>query len=291
MILLIYFNRILGPRIFLTEPSQLAENMEQFHLEQIKSLLDTNEEGFFAHNFSPEFKTANYIFTLESEYARGGSELVMLTIVVSEEEPDYNFYESVLKKYTEKIKEIDEIFKIFYEARDLDDEKQMESLIKKITHHLKNLSRIIAIKSIETEGKLITFDKFQTMKSVSLSDRFVKNMETLRGKNLFIVSRNRDETIKIDMIPVNADKVIRLSVIFNEKTTIMVVQEVSKILSKFENQISLVFTSGVCQEQDRCVYEVYITSKKNDLDSIIQNIQQIPGVISVEVKYLELEAN
>lgn len=289
MILLVYFDRVLGPRIFLTEPPQLIKSMERNHLEQLKSLLDTNEEGFFAHNFSPEFKTANYIFTVESDFARGGSELLMLTIIIAEEEPDYTFYESILESYSGNIKKVKDVFKIFYEKRDPQDLAYIQKSIKRIQELLKDLSRIVAIKSIETEGYLIDFEQFQRQKTITLSERIVKKIALKRKKNIFVVSRTREDNIKIDLIPVEKDRVIKLSVIFNENTTIMVVQEVSKILSEFKNLISLVFTSGVCQEQNRCIYEVYITSEKGKLNEIINLIQDIPGVLSVESKDLEIE--
>jgi hypothetical protein len=289
MILLIYFDRVLGPRIFASDPPQLVKDMETTHLEQIKSLLDTNAEGFFAHNFSPEFKTANYIFTVESEFARGGSELLMLTIIISEEEPDYNFYESILKKFTTKIKGIKDLFKIFYERKDLQDKTQSMQIIKNIHKDLADLSRIVAIKSIETEGHLLDFKEFQAKKLIEISDRIVNKVAVEGKKNIFVVSRTREDGIKIDLIPVNKDKIIKLSVIFNENTTIMVVQEVSKILSQFKEYISLVFTSGVCQEQNRCIYEVYITSERAELDKIIAMIQNIPGVLSVESNDLLVE--
>ncbi|MEJ2278728.1 MAG: hypothetical protein P8Y70_13420 [Candidatus Lokiarchaeota archaeon] len=249
-----------------------------------------NEEGFFAHNFSPEFKTANNIFSLESEYARGGSELLMLTIIISEEEPDYTFYESILKKFITKIKDIDGVNKIFYEKADSEGKREINKIVRKIKNELENLSQIITIKSVETEGSLIDYGNFRDNRIIKLSDRIIRQISNKNGrKNVFIVSRTRGEGIKIDIIPVQEDEIVRLSVIFNEKTTIRVVQEISKILAQFEEFISLVFTSGVCQEQTRCIYEVYISSAKNELEKIISEINQIPGVLSVEIKILELQ--
>ncbi|TFF93396.1 MAG: hypothetical protein EU543_03710, partial [Promethearchaeota archaeon] len=81
MILLLYFDRTLGPRVFLTSPSDLAENLEKQNVNKIKSLLDSGEEGFFSHYFSQELKTANWIFKIKSDWARGRRELLMITII------------------------------------------------------------------------------------------------------------------------------------------------------------------------------------------------------------------
>ena len=59
MLLLCYFDRIIGPKVFLTEPKQLKEDLNMEYLKQIQSLLDSADLGFFTHFFSQELKTAN----------------------------------------------------------------------------------------------------------------------------------------------------------------------------------------------------------------------------------------
>ncbi|MHA1831292.1 MAG: hypothetical protein ACTSWR_07170, partial [Candidatus Helarchaeota archaeon] len=74
-IVISFFDNINGPRPLLSIPNTLND----IDLNNIASLIDkTFETGFFIYEF-PEYKTANYFFEIESEWARGNKEMVLLT--------------------------------------------------------------------------------------------------------------------------------------------------------------------------------------------------------------------
>ena len=65
MLILSYFDRIIGPRLFLTFPENLIEELGEDYLKQVSDLLDApDDDGFFTHNFSPELRTANWMFSI-----------------------------------------------------------------------------------------------------------------------------------------------------------------------------------------------------------------------------------
>jgi hypothetical protein len=101
-----------------------------------------------------------------------------------------------------------------------------------------------------------------------------------------MVSRIRGDAIKVDLIPVNTNKLFSLSIIFGEQMTITILQQISTILS--EHDISLVFTSGICQEVNRCIYEVFIDSNETILKQIIDKISIISGILEIEAKVIEI---
>ncbi|MFX0070965.1 MAG: hypothetical protein ACFFAO_07740, partial [Candidatus Hermodarchaeota archaeon] len=101
--------------------------------------------------------------------------------------------------------------------------------------------------------------------------------------------RTRGEAMKIDLIPVETDRIFNLVIIFGEQMTINVLQQISQIFSKFENEVSLVFTSGICQEVDKCLYEIYINTEMEKLNEILDEIYKISGIIEIDVKLIELK--
>ncbi|MFX0070966.1 MAG: hypothetical protein ACFFAO_07745 [Candidatus Hermodarchaeota archaeon] len=187
MLLLSYFDRIMGPLVFLTNPQNLANELEEGYVEQINSLLDTENNGFFTHNFSPELKTANCLFKIDSIWARGRSELAMISAIVSEEEPDYTTYEEVLSKFVEKIKNIPEIFKAFYINKGpTEEEEEIQSKFSLLKEELNNLYKILAIKKIETEGQLVEFTKLKKDKVIELSDGAVNKLSKIMFGIFFV---------------------------------------------------------------------------------------------------------
>ena len=148
MLVFSYFDRIIGPRVFLTNPQNLINSLDEEYVIQIKSLMESESTGFFTHNFSSEFKTANWTFNLNSKWARGRSELAMISLIVSEEEPDYSTYESILSKFVEKLNNIPELYKAFYINSDTIDMKkeEIQSKFSLLKEELNNLYKILIIK-------------------------------------------------------------------------------------------------------------------------------------------------
>ena len=293
MILLSYFDRIIGPKVFITNPPNLIEDLDEEYLNQIKSLLDSNDEGFFTHYFSSELKTANWIFTIKSNWARGRSEIAMISAIISEEEPDYVVYEKIFSKFLGKIKNIPDIYKAFYvDVSPRSEQTEIESNLLLLREELENVYKIVSIKKIETEGHLLSFSEIENKKVIDLSSDILKKLSFLTENkpNCFLVFRTRGEAMKLDIIPLTSDinRVIRLAIIFGEEMTVMVLQQITQIFSKYEDKLSLIFTSGICQEVDKCIYEVYINTEIDTLNKIIEEIYKISGILEMEVKLIRL---
>jgi hypothetical protein len=292
MLLLSYFDRILGPLIFLTNPQNLINELREDYKEQIKSLIDSENDGFFTHTFSPELKTANWIIKLDSKWARGRYELVMISIIISEEEPDFASYEKILEKFVDKVYKITDVFKAFYINNEPPQEKdEIQTKYALLKEELNNLYKILIIKKIETEGQLISFSKLKNNRYIELSGILINKLSDLTQKkqNCFIVFRTRGETVKMDLIPVETDKIFNLVVIFGEQLNLNILQQISKVFTKYEHEITLIFTSGICQEADKCLYEVYITTDMEKLNILLEEIYRIPGIIEIDVKLIELK--
>lgn len=295
MSLLIYFNRIIGPSVFLKEPDTLLEDLGEDYIDQIRGIMDTAELGFSSHYFSKELQTANYLFKLSSSWARGRNELVMVTSILSEDEPDLSSYEKRFQRFVDKLASHSDLFKAFY-IHNIPPE-ETEAVHKNydiLNSEFKDLYKILSIKKIETEGELYRFSQIKEQRVISLSPQVIHRLDELiekeKKKNCFIVYRNRGEAMKIDVIPVDSDKIIRLVIIFGEKMTVTVLQRISEILASHEERLKLIFTSGICQEIDKCIYEVYIDTEMDILNKIIEEVYKIPEILEMEVKLLAINS-
>lgn len=291
MLVLTYFNRILGPRIFLTNPQNLINTLDEEYITQIKSLMESESTGFFTHNFSSEFKTANWTFNLNSRWARGRSESAMISLIVSEEEPDYPTYENILSKFVEKLNSIPELYKAFYLNSDTIDLKkeEVQNKFTLLKEELNNLYKILLIKKIETEGQLVSFSKLKENRYIGLSNDLIQKLSelTVKKQHCFMVFRVRGEALKLDVIPVKTDEIFNLIIMFGEHMTVSVLQEISKILSKYEDNFKLVFTTGICREIDKCLYEIFLDTDSTTLNHLIEEFYKISGVIEIEVELIK----
>ncbi|MHA1149847.1 MAG: hypothetical protein ACTSR8_16550 [Promethearchaeota archaeon] len=295
MLLLIYFNRIIGPSVYLVEPDTLLEDLGEVYIDQIRGIMDTADLGFSSHYFSKDLQTANYVFKINSTWARGRNELVMITSILSEDEPDLNQYEKRFKRFAEKLQDNPNLFKAFYINNIPPEEKEaVQKTFATLESEFKDLYKILSIKKIETEGKLYSFFKLKNQKQLPLSSNVITRLMDLMEKenkdNCFIVYRTRGEAMKIDIIPVDTEKIIRLVIIFGEKMTVSILQRISEILANHNEKLKLVFTSGICQELDRCIYEVYIDTEIEILNQIIEDIYKIPEILEMEVKLIGINS-
>ncbi|TXT60298.1 MAG: hypothetical protein BAJALOKI2v1_120080 [Promethearchaeota archaeon] len=218
----------------------------------------------------------------------------MVTAIISEEEPDLSFYESILLKFITKLKNADEIYKAFYiNTKEAIDNEEIQNKFKHLKKELDNLYKILMVKRVETEGKLVSFDTLRTQKNINITSTLLNKLKAKIEKmeNCFVVYRARGKSIKIDLIPVETDKIMKLSIFFGERMSVTVLQQVSQIFSKYEEKVSMVFTSGICQELDKCIYEVYIDTKMENLNEVINEIYEVSGVLEIDVNLIQLTSN
>lgn len=109
LLILSYFDKIIGPKIFLKVPDNYNSN----YLQYIPNLIDYYDEGYFIHEFVI-LKTANLIFQISSPLARGYMEIAMISIVLLNEEINPNFFQESLKYFVFEIKRINDIYQGFY---------------------------------------------------------------------------------------------------------------------------------------------------------------------------------
>jgi hypothetical protein len=290
MILLIYFDKIIGPKAITSKPENLIENLKKENLYQIVSLLDTGDEGFFAHEFSPELRTANWIFRIPSDWARGSIELVMLTVIV-QKEIELKEYQLEMEKFIDEITLIDDLFKAFYINNPMPvHEAEIKAKFNVLNKKLDKLYKILSLKSIETEGTLTTLKDFKESKTISIPKMTLMNLEKIseNKKDIFIVYRVRGDSLKIDAIPVTSREIFKLEIIFGVEMTPTIIKEISDVFSEYE--ISLVFSSGICQEAERCIYEVYVELlNKNDLETLKKEIYEIEGILDIQIEILSVK--
>ncbi|MHA1804492.1 MAG: hypothetical protein ACTSU4_08145 [Promethearchaeota archaeon] len=291
MLIVIYFNRILGAEIYFTIPENLSDDLGEEIMDQIKSLIYTEEEGFFTHNFSKNIKTANLIFKLDSKWARGRTELILISIILSEEEPDYGYYEKILNDLVVTLREYPDLYKAFYLTFPPPSEKEkVIYAYNLLTAEFQKFYKSLALKNIETEGMLINFKNLQERKSIPLSFNFLSRIrEASRKKqNYFIGYRMTGDSIKIEVIPINETTVQKIMILFGEQTNINIIHQISKIFSEHENSIKLIYTAGACRELDKCLYEVYVHLNDEQYDQIRDEIEQIPGILGIKKKEIKL---
>lgn len=107
MLILTYFNPIIGPDVLYSVPNELEKLISDEDLGQIKRLMDTASPGFFTHAFSATLNTANYFFMIPSDWARGKQEMVMITKIIEEESPNLKAYAQRFHEFARNVKKID----------------------------------------------------------------------------------------------------------------------------------------------------------------------------------------
>ena len=110
-IVISYFDKIQGSRTFMVHPEDLELDDNQLH--QINKLINfTFEECFFTHQFNFS-NTANFYTEIPSVWARGGCELILISVILdSIENPDS--WQAPLKEFTTQLTQIPDIYKGFY---------------------------------------------------------------------------------------------------------------------------------------------------------------------------------
>jgi len=117
-VLLTYFDRKIGPKIFFTYPEQIIN--EKFSL-IIANLMDQiSSEEFFIYSFN-NHHTLNYYFEINSDWARGCKEMLMLTTVFGNK-PSFETEKIIFSLYiefSEWLKQKEGIFSAFYNGNEI----------------------------------------------------------------------------------------------------------------------------------------------------------------------------
>ncbi len=284
--ILFYFNSIVGPDVAVTEPADLLKIYSTTDIQKIIKAMDSASEGFFTFTID-SFTTANYLFPIKSKWGRGGSELIMITGIVQEKEPDYDMYERNFRDFERTVKKDPDIFKALYFRNETVSSAERPSVKKKyedLQYYLSEVARTFQL-LFHTHGSLhqwrnILQDRHVTLPAMITQD--VREFNLDRNKNCFVVYRKKADTIKIDLIPIEGSTVLKVSVFFKGTLTPEIIND---LLATFmEQKLKAVFTSGLCVEGSNCIYEVYVDPQdQRDNSTIIAKIMTIQGINDVRV--------
>ena len=162
------FDFRIGPMLILNIP----ELHSQIFLEEIPPLMDLHisdlheERFFFTYEFD-ELKTANLIFTVQSPVARGGQEILMISIIIrNEEEADLKIFQELLEQFAIELEEIKDVYKGFYkDAKDLKDSYQIYTRIEDLFNSVYHSFPKETILMNPRDLNLVVFDFFKEGKS------------------------------------------------------------------------------------------------------------------------------
>ncbi len=125
-VLLIYFDRKKGPIIFLSYPEQILKKENCLF---IANLMDqVNSEVFFSYSYN-DYHTLNYYFEIDSHWARGNKELLMLSSVFNHQ-PSFETEKTIFSlciEFSEWLKLKEGIFAAFYANDEISDQNGNEN--------------------------------------------------------------------------------------------------------------------------------------------------------------------
>lgn len=189
IVILSYFHVRIGPIIFFSYPKTQLDNEISIRVYEIMN--QPEREEFFTQSFG-NLKLLNYYFKVPSDWARGSTELCMLTILVNQEiSPEIEMIiSSSCEEFSEKIQSNEYIFTGFYinDLNDLDDEKKErikknELLIKDLVKDLYwEMLQDIRKKSEEQKVTLLLNDQY-IFESLGLMSKELKKISTEISSN------------------------------------------------------------------------------------------------------------
>ena len=143
-----YFHRKIGPIAFYAYPeNEFTEKEEKITQDLMKT---ASNRKFFTYQ-TAFFSSMNYYFEIESSWARGGKEMLMLTIVLNTQINEIIEYkmEIICQEFETKIKETENIFKGIYlkaiERFEEGEKKEIKSNAELIRSYIKEFKDTVDI--------------------------------------------------------------------------------------------------------------------------------------------------
>ncbi len=292
MLFFFYFHLKIGPTILISIPKTYRDYVTDDDLDQIKRLMDAANEGFFFHTFSPQLKTANYFFTIQSPWARGKTEMLMISQLVQESNPDLGFYEKNLTEFVNSFKTTPNIYKGVYKDYILKEQKEeVEKYYEIIRDKVVELSKKLQQAEVQTKGELITIQKLLEVKSVRIPSLIFEHIQNSPQKhsNCFVFYRLQKESYEILLFPMEHKALLKVSV-FLQNINPQTLKDVTYNLITL-NQDKVIYSSGLCTQGSLCIYEVYLKFIDDaftmELEKKLQSIQYVAKVVfeKIEVKH------
>jgi PAS domain S-box-containing protein/small GTP-binding protein len=128
-IILSHFDPRFGPKIILKAP----ESIELDDFVSLPALMDLYNEGFFVHTFG-NYKSANYIFNIFSQEARGKTEMLLISIIFDiNNNINSKLSKELLEGFVREIEKIKDVYKGFYVKRNkYEDAPEKFEMIKEL---------------------------------------------------------------------------------------------------------------------------------------------------------------
>jgi hypothetical protein len=288
MLLLLFFDRTTGPAVLMTDPPNIDSFLPPHIQDQIKNLMDIAGHGFFLHSFD-DTNTANYYTTFESDWARGKEEFVMLTYVIPGEPGDRDWYKQEMIRFMQQIREMPEIYKAFYKNNPFENGEpgEIDLQFRLLETAFRDFSRRFRVYRLMTRGELMPATYLIQNRAVPLDDLMVHELKSVQGPYTFAIYRKQRDSFQIQLIPYDQSTIVKISVIFYSDVT-------PEFLNKFrgiveEHQIVVIFSGGVCQAAERCVYESYIRPNPAGIAALEAELEGLSSVEGVLVDILEVE--
>ncbi|MFW9818362.1 MAG: hypothetical protein ACFFE5_02035 [Candidatus Thorarchaeota archaeon] len=198
IVILSYFHTKIGPLIFYSYPKkQLDKEISS----RIYDIMDQpNKEEFLTQSFE-DLKLLNYYFQIRSEWARGSSEMLMLSFLTSQQiSPEIEESVSDLcKRFSEKMQLKDGIFSGFH-IKELDNYEDIDKeRIRKNDFLIKSWVQELYWEVLEVIRKISEEEKINLL----LDDRYIfESLEkmSIEVKKISIELNSRKELIDYPII-------------------------------------------------------------------------------------------
>ncbi|MFW9833857.1 MAG: hypothetical protein ACFFEK_07675 [Candidatus Thorarchaeota archaeon] len=122
-------------------------------------------------------------------------------------------------------------------------------------------------------------------KEISLPEDFFNNAELKDMKAAMVIYFERSGEVRLIPMMKEGGARVRLEV---EKVNPALMQTMTQLFK--QHDLKVLFTTGFCFEQNRCIYEVYFSADdiKSKQDNIRATIESIPGLYESEFEILEI---
>ena len=134
-----------------------------------------------------------------------------------------------------------------------------------------------------SKGILLTRDKLHTIEvSQEVLDQFTPDTN-----NYLVIFNPRADSLKISIIPSKNREVLKILVHLTAFSP-QAVKAIADIV--YDLKIATVYTSGICFQEQECIYEAYVEYTKNTaISSIKEKFSNIPQAVSVELEIIKVE--
>jgi len=132
-----------------------------------------------------------------------------------------------------------------------------------------------------TRGVMTKLKPGDDKKFIELPKTF---FDVIKSENALVILSPTDATVRI--IPVESREVYKILINLGEKISPNFLLGLKSFFE--ETQINRFFTSGLCFKERECIYELYCSSDLMDKNQLLERLEKLEGIKSVEIQTLSL---